>query len=77
MANKKGTGLMMVAADIPADKEEDFNKWYNEEHLHELISVPGVLSAARYEATKSGPKHLAVYELEKIHAAISRFGDGF
>ena len=64
MANKKGTGLMMVWADIPSDKEEDFNRWYNEEHLAELLSVPGVLSAARYEATMSGPKHLAVYELE-------------
>jgi hypothetical protein len=64
MANKKGTGLMMVWADIPADKEDDFNHWYNEEHLAELLSVPGVLNAARYEATMSGPKHLAVYELE-------------
>ena len=66
MANKKGTGLMMVAADIPADKEADFNKWYQEEHLQELMGVPGVLNAARYEATKSGPKHLAVYELESV-----------
>ncbi len=66
MANKKGTGLMLVGADIPADKEEDFNKWYQEEHLQELMGVPGILNAARYEATKSGPKHLAVYELESV-----------
>ena len=66
MANKKGTGLMLVGADIPADKEEEFNKWYQEEHLQELLGVPGILNAARYEATKSGPKHLAVYELESI-----------
>ena len=64
MANKKGTALLMVGADIPADKEADFNKWYNEEHLAELLSVPGVLNAARYEAVRSGPKHLACYELE-------------
>ena len=64
MANKKGTALMMVWADIPADKEADFNKWYNEEHMAELLSVPGVLNAARYEAVMSGPKHLACYELE-------------
>ena len=64
MANKKGTALMMVWADIPADKEEDFNRWYNEEHLQELLSVPGILNAARYEAVRSGPKHLACYELE-------------
>ena len=64
MANKKGTALMMVWADIPADKEDDFNAWYNEEHLKELVSVPGILNAARYEAVRSGPKHLACYELE-------------
>ena len=64
MADKKGKGLLMVFVDVPADKEEDFNRWYNEEHLPELLSIPGVLNAARYEAVKSGPKHLACYELE-------------
>ena len=64
MANKKGTALLMVWADIPDGNEADFNRWYNEEHLAELLSVPGVLNAARYEAVKSGPKHLACYELE-------------
>ena len=53
---KKGTGLMIVWADIPAEMEDDFNRWYNEEHLAELLSVPGVLNAARYEATSSGPQ---------------------
>ena len=61
---KKGAGLLMVWCDVPADKEPDFNRWYNEEHLAERMSVPGFLSAARYEAVKNGPKHLAVYELE-------------
>ncbi len=64
MADKKGTGLMMVWMDVPADKEEEFNRWYNEEHLPELMEIPGVLNAARYEAVRSGPKHLACYELE-------------
>jgi hypothetical protein len=64
MPNKKGTGLLMVWADVPADKEDDFNRWYNEEHIPELLALPGVLNAARYEAVKSGPKHLACYELE-------------
>ncbi len=64
MVDKKGTALLMVWADISADKEEEFNRWYNEEHLAELLSIPGVLNAARYEAVKSGPKHLACYELE-------------
>ncbi len=64
MADKKGTTLMIVLVDIPADKEEDFNRWYNEEHLPEILGMPGILNGARYEAVKSGPKHLACYELE-------------
>ena len=64
MADKKGTGLMMVWVDVPSEREEEFNHWYNEEHLPELLAVPGVLNAARYEAVMSGPKHLACYELE-------------
>ena len=50
MADKKGTGLMMVWMDVPADKEEEFNHWYNEEHLPELLALPGVLNAARCAA---------------------------
>jgi hypothetical protein len=64
MAAKKGTGLLMVWCDVPADKEAEFNRWYNEEHLAERLGVPGFLNAARYEAVKGGPRHLAVYELE-------------
>ncbi len=64
MTAKRGTGLLMVWCDVPADKEAEFNHWYNEEHLAERLAVPGFLSAARYEAVKGGPKHLAVYELE-------------
>ena len=60
MAETKGTGLLMVWCEVPEDKEEEFNRWYNEEHLAERLSVPGLLSAARYEAVSSGPKHLAV-----------------
>jgi len=66
MMKKKGSGLLMVWADVPSDKEKDFNRWYNEEHLAERLSVPGFLSAARYEAVKSGPKHLACYELDSV-----------
>jgi hypothetical protein len=61
---KKGSGLLMVWCEVPADREAEFNRWYNEEHLAERLAIPGFLAAARYEAVKGGPKHLAYYELE-------------
>ena len=64
MDKLKGTGMLAVWSEVPPEHEEEFNEWYNQEHISERLSVPGVLSAARYEAVKSGPKHLAVYELE-------------
>jgi len=60
MTAKKGTGLLMVWADVPADKEAEFNRWYNEEHLAERLAIPGFLNGARYEAVKGGPKHHSV-----------------
>ena len=64
MAQKKGNALMMVWVDVPEKDEDEFNHWYNEEHIAERLAIPGFLNAARYEATSSGPKHLACYEVE-------------
>ena len=68
MAATKGRGLMMVFADVPAAVEDEFNRWYDEEHIPERLSIPGVLSAARYTASEGGPKHLACYELTEPEA---------
>ena len=78
MAKKKGTGLLIVSADIAADKEEEFNRWYNEEHISKLLAIPGFLDAARYEAVSGlafagggAPKYLACYELESPEVICS------
>ncbi|GIS94505.1 MAG: hypothetical protein CM1200mP22_17420 [Dehalococcoidia bacterium] len=64
MTAKKGNGLLMIYSDVPAEHDEEFNRWYNEEHIPERLSIPGVLNAARYEAVQGGPRYLACYELE-------------
>ena len=46
--------------------DQEFNTWYTTEHLPELLAVPGILAAARYEAVQGGPKYLAFYQLEDI-----------
>ena len=62
----KGTGIFLVYTDVDSRHEDEFNDWYNTEHLPELLAVPGILAAARYEAVKGGPKYLAAYETESM-----------
>ena len=61
---KKGLGILLVYADVDPQIEEEYNAWYNTQHLPQLLAIPGFLDAARYVAVKGGPKHLAAYELE-------------
>ena len=68
MTPKKGRGLLMVYTDVAPEHEDEFNRWYNEEHIPERMSIPGVLNAARYTAVQGGPKHLACYELDAAEA---------
>jgi len=57
MAKTRGTGLLMVWADIDPGFEEEYHRWYDEEHIAHLLAVPGFLSAGRYVALKGGPKY--------------------
>jgi hypothetical protein len=48
-------------------QEKKFNEWYDGVHLADVLSIPGVVSATRYE--NPGPaegqgKFLALYEIE-------------
>ncbi len=64
MAKTRGTELLMLWTDVDPEHEAEFNRWYDEEHIQRLLSVPGFLSAGRYVALRGGPKYLAMYELE-------------
>ncbi len=56
-------GLLTFAADVPSALEDDFNRWYEQEHIPERLAIPGFLRACRYKAIVGGPKYLAVYEV--------------
>lgn len=64
MSEKKGRGLLLVMIEIDPAYEEEFNRWYNEEHVPERLTCPGFLSARRFIALEGEPKYLAIYDLE-------------
>ena len=59
-------GLLLTLTEPPPAMEEEFNAWYDEEHLAERLSIPGFRSAQRWVANcKPGEgKYLATYELD-------------
>ena len=50
----------------PAAMEEEFNAWYDSEHLAERLAIPGFRSARRWVAdvAPGEGKYLATYELD-------------
>jgi hypothetical protein len=66
-------GLLLTMTEPPACMEEEFNAWYDTEHLPERLSIPGFRSARRWVAEcKPGEgKYLATYELESPAVLLS------
>jgi hypothetical protein len=55
--------LLLNAMNVAPEGEDDFNKWYDEEHIPLLAAVPGVLCARRFRATQSPLKYVALYHV--------------
>lgn len=53
----------VVETDVAADAEQDFNAWYDTEHLPGLARVPGTVRAERFIARVGAPKYYACYDL--------------
>ena len=58
-------GFLLVLMQPPVNIEEEFNAWYDSEHVPERSAVPGVLTAIRFSSiSAAAPKYLAMYDLE-------------
>jgi hypothetical protein len=72
-------GMLLNAMNVAPEAEDDFNAWYDEEHLPALAGVPGTLAARRYrstEATGGTHRYVAIYHLESPDVARSKAWQG-
>lgn len=60
---RNAKGLLAAWLKVPETAEDEFNAWYNTEHLWQLTSVPGIYNGRRYRALAEDPWYLALYEL--------------
>jgi hypothetical protein len=64
-------GILAIWNDIDPVVEADYHEWYFQQHLLERLSIPGFLSARRYEATGAGPKFFTFYHTQSIEVMRS------
>jgi len=59
-------GLLLTMTEPPPAMEEEFNAWYDDEHMAERLAIPGFRSARRWVAdvAPGEGKYLATYELD-------------
>jgi hypothetical protein len=56
-------GLLLTLTRPPPAMSEEFNAWYDQEHLPERLSIPGFRSALRWVLDGT---YLATYELDSL-----------
>lgn len=65
-------GIMAFWTDIAPRAENDFNEWYNRQHLLERVDVPGFRNGARYQSVGGKPKYFTFYEADEVGTFQSR-----
>ena len=62
--------LFVLSRPVSAEREDDYNKWYDEVHLAEVCAVEGIVAAQRFVAAAEQPvgeapsPYIAIYEFE-------------
>ena len=67
-----GTYIFVVLTNPVEGREEEYNDWYTNQHLPDLLNIPGFVAARRYELTETQRltefphpyRYAAIYEME-------------
>jgi hypothetical protein len=64
--------IQIVFSNPYPGKDDEFNEWYDNTHVHEVLAIPGVVSAQRFDlrplSREAGQepeyRYVAIYEIE-------------
>jgi hypothetical protein len=64
-----GDCILIVTAEIDAEKKQAWNEWYNKKHLPDILECPGWYSAERFRrvAGDGGSQYIAIYHVKDEH----------
>ena len=63
-----GAGMLCTRMDIEPANVDEFNRWFDKEHMEERAAIPGFLNTRRYEALAGSPRYLNLYDAETLDA---------
>lgn len=61
--------ILVATSSAKEGRDAEYNEWYDEEHMHALLSIPGIISGRRFEASPASPhpapaRYLGIFEIE-------------
>ena len=61
--------MLVVLTNAAEGRDEEFNRWYNDVHLGDVLGIEGFVAAQRFELEemdggKPSHRYLALYEIE-------------
>ena len=59
-------GVLVAAVDFSNVAEDEFNDWYDTEHIPERQRVPGFLTCQRWIGAENPKQSVATYDLESV-----------
>jgi hypothetical protein len=64
-------GVLFVLNDVPKGMDEEFTRWYHQEHLTERLALPGFWRARRYRSVDGQPNYMVVYDCDSVETLAS------
>jgi len=63
--------VIVVLTNASSGRDDEFNEWYNNQHIPDVLKIPGFVAAQRFrladaqmDGTTSPWRYLALYELD-------------
>src|SRR4051794_40607790 len=66
-----GRGMLITSMDVDPADEQDFNLWYDREHLAERVGIDGFLEARRWIVERAPTKYFCTYSTDHFEALSS------
>jgi Domain of unknown function (DUF4286) len=63
--------ILVVDIEVDPAREDEFNHWYDEEHIPEKRRTEGFYSARRFKHATDPHRYLAVYEVKDAETVTS------